>query len=210
MFGKAIPQLTPPIVTSPNIQGDANNNDLIGKSTDDTIQGLAGNDRLQGLAGHDKLEGGAGNDILVGGIGNDTLIGGLGNDLYYFKVGFGQDTIVNTGGGVDNIYLDGLTFNQLSQGLLKSGNDLTLKVSGSTDQLTLKDFFLGGDNAGMNINFSGGGSLSSDQIFGAYGQTNPVPSKNIMTDYQYSLSTMLNLMDDYNKVSPLASESTVL
>ena len=210
LFGKAIPQLTPPIVTSPNIQGDANNNDLIGKSTDDTIQGLAGNDRLQGLAGHDKLEGGAGNDILVGGIGNDTLIGGLGNDLYYFKVGFGQDTIVNTGGGVDNIYLDGLTFNQLSQGLLKSGNDLTLKVSGSTDQLTLKDFFLGGDNAGMNINFSGGGSLSSDQIFGAYGQTNPVPSKNIMTDYQYSLSTMLNLMDDYNKVSPLASESTVL
>ena len=69
---------------------------------------------------------------------------------------------------------------------------------------------MGGDNAGMNINFSGGGSLSSDQIFGAYGQTNPVPSKNIMTDYQYSLSTMLNLMDDYNKVSPLASESTVL
>ncbi|ATR79842.1 putative Ig domain-containing protein [Moraxella osloensis] len=210
LFGKTMPQPTTPVVTAPAIQGDANNNDLVGKSTDDTLQGLAGNDRLQGLAGNDKLEGGAGNDILVGGSGNDILTGGTGNDLYYFKVGFGQDTIVNTGGGVDNIYFDGLTFNQLSQGLMKSGNDLTLKVSGSTDQLTLKDFFLGGDNAGVNINFASGGSLTSDQIFGAYGLTNPNPSANTASEYQSSLSTMLNLMSDYNKLSPLTNESTVL
>lgn len=210
LFGKTMPQPTTPVVTAPAIQGDANNNDLVGKSTDDTLQGLAGNDRLQGLAGNDKLEGGAGNDILVGGSGNDTLTGGTGNDLYYFKVGFGQDTIVNTGGGVDNIYFDGLTFNQLSQGLMKSGNDLTLKVSGSTDQLTLKDFFLGGDNAGVNINFASGANLTSDQIFGAYGLTNPNPSANTASEYQSSLSTMLNLMSDYNKLSPLANESTVL
>ena len=210
LFGKTMPQPTTPVVTAPAIQGDANNNDLVGKSTDDTIQGLAGNDRLQGLAGNDKLEGGNGNDILVGGNGNDTLIGGSGNDLYYFKAGFGQDSIVNTGGGVDNIYFDGLTFNQLSQGLMKSGNDLTLKVSGTTDQLTLKDFFLGGDNAGVNINFASGGSLSSDQIFGAYGLTNPSPSANTASDYQSALSTMLTLMNDYNKLSPLTNESTVL
>jgi len=210
LFGKTMPQPTTPVVTAPAIQGDANNNDLVGKSTDDTIQGLAGNDRLQGLAGNDKLEGGNGNDILVGGNGNDTLTGGSGNDLYYFKAGFGQDSIVNTGGGVDNIYFDGLTFNQLSQGLMKSGNDLTLKVSGTTDQLTLKDFFLGGDNAGVNINFASGGSLSSDQIFGAYGLTNPNPSANTASDYQSSLSTMLTLMNDYNKLSPLTNESTVL
>ncbi len=210
LFGKTMPQPTTPVVTAPAIQGDANNNDLVGKSSDDTLQGLAGNDRLQGLAGNDKLEGGAGNDILVGGSGNDILTGGTGNDLYYFKAGFGQDTIVNTGGGVDNIYFDGLTFNQLSQGLMKSGNDLTLKVSGSTDQLTIKDFFLGGENAGVNINFASGGSLTSDQIFGVYGQTNPNPSKNTASDYQSSLSYMLNLMSDYNKLSPLANESTVL
>ena len=210
LFGKPMPQPTTPVVTAPAIQGDVNNNDLVGKSTDDTIQGLAGNDRLQGLAGNDKLDGGDGNDILVGGSGNDTLTGGTGNDLYYFKAGFGQDTIVNTGGGVDNIYFDGLTFNQLSQGLMKSGNDLTLKVSGSTDQLTIKDFFLGGDNAGVNINFASGGSLTSDQIFGAYGLTNPNPSKNTASDYQSSLTTMMNLMSEYNKLSPLANESTVL
>ena len=93
---------------------------------------------------------------------------------------------------------------------MKSGNDLTLKISGSTDQLTLKDFFLGGENAGVNINFSSGDSLTGEQIFGAYGLTNPSPSTNTATEYQSSLSTMLNLMSDYNKLSPLVNESTIL
>lgn len=210
LFGKAMPKPDTPISTAPAIQGNANDNDLIGKSTDDVIQGLAGNDRLQGLLGNDTLEGGDGNDILVGGDGNDILAGGIGNDLYYFKAGFGQDTIINTGGGIDNIYFDNLTFNQLSQGLIKSGDDLTLKVSDSTDQLTIKNFFLGSDNASVNISFASGDSLTSNQIFAAYGRTNPNPSEHTTGNYQSSLLIMLNLMSDYNKSSPSANESAVL
>lgn len=208
LFGKTMP--TVPVSTTPAIQGDANNNDIVGTANADTIQGLAGNDRLQGLASNDMLDGGIGNDILVGGAGNDTLTGGTGNDMYYFKAGFGQDTIVNTGGGVDNFYFDGITFNQVSQGLMKMGNDLSLKVSGTTDQVTIKDFFLGGDNAGVNISFASGGSLTSDQIFGAYGLTNPSPSANTASNYQTSLSSMLTMMSDLNKTSPLVESSTVI
>ena len=198
LFGKTMPQPTAPVVTTPPIQGDANNNDLVGKATDDTIQGLAGNDRLQGLAGNDKLEGGDGNDILVGGSGNDTLTGGTGNDLYYFKAGFDQDTIVNTGGGIDNIYFDGLSFNQIASGLVRSNDDLILKVSQTADQLTIKDFFIGGEAAVGNISFASGGSISAEQIFNAYGISNPNPINQPSSQYQTTLGTMLDMMNQFD------------
>lgn len=206
-FGKTMP--TAPVVSAPVIAGDANNNDMVATTGNDSVQGLAGNDRLQGLAGNDTLDGGAGNDIIVGGLGNDTLIGGIGNDMYYFKSGFGQDTVVNADGGVDNIYLDGVTFNQVSQGLTRSNNDFILKVAGTTDQITIKDFFLGGTNADVNFSFASGSSLSASQIFSAFGVTNPKASSNTATDYQNSLSSMLTMMSDLNKTSPLVVETVI-
>lgn len=92
---------------------------------------------------------------------------------------------------------------------MKSGNDLTLKVSGSTDQVTIKDFFLGGDNAGINISFASGGNLTSGQVFGAYGIANSSPSANKASDYQASLSSMMTMMSDLNKTSPLVVETVL-
>jgi len=47
-------------------------------------------------------------------------------------------------------------------------DDLILKVSGSTDELTIKDFFTGGDNADINISFADGGSISATELLGLF------------------------------------------
>lgn len=202
LFGKAIPQATPveDTTTTPPISNEASSgmDDLLGTAGADYLQGLAGNDRLQGLAGNDQLDGGLGNDILIGGTGNDLLIGGKGDDLYYFEAGFGQDVINNTGGGIDNIYFDGLSFSQIASGLVRSNDDLILKVSQTTDQLTIKDFFMGGEAAVGNISFASGGSISADQIFNAYGISNPNPINQPSSQYQTTLGTMLDMMNQFD------------
>ncbi|WP_458765253.1 putative Ig domain-containing protein [Cupriavidus basilensis] len=61
---------------------------------------------LIGNEGKNILDGGAGNDTLVGAAGDDTLKGGTGDDRYVFRLGDGQDTIIEdlaAGGGTDTI-----------------------------------------------------------------------------------------------------------
>jgi Ca2+-binding RTX toxin-like protein len=54
------------------INGDSNDNVLIGTAADDVITGFGGADTLHGGSGADVLEGGAGADALDGGGGIDT------------------------------------------------------------------------------------------------------------------------------------------
>ncbi len=61
------------------------------------------------------------------------------------------------GGGNDTLRFEGITFSQVASGLLKSGNDLVLNVSGGSDRVTLKNWFLGGDNVVDTITFVSGG-----------------------------------------------------
>ena len=202
LFGKTIPEATPIDNTTPNVP---NNNhagaDIIGTNANDYLQGTEVDNRLQGLLGDDRLDGGLGNDILIGGAGNDLLKGGAGNDLYYFEAGFGQDIIDNTGGGIDNIYFDGIGFNDIASGLMRSNDDLILKVSGTDDQLTIADFFEGGESAVGNISFASGGSISADQIFGAYGISNPNPTNVSSAQHQSTLGTMLDMMQQFDENS---------
>ena len=44
-------------------------------------------------------------------------------------------------------------------------------------------------------------------MFGAYGIANPNPSANKASDYQASLSSMMTMMSDLNKTSPLVVET---
>ena len=197
-FGKAIPEATPIDDTLPDTPADNDPTaDILGTDANDQLNGNDDNNRLQGLLGDDQLYGGLGNDILTGGTGNDLLKGGEGDDLYYFGAGFGQDIINNIGGGIDNIYFDGVGFNQIASGLMRSNDDLILKVSGTTDQLTIEDFFEGGESAVGNISFASGGSISADQIFGAYGISNPNPTGDTSAQHQTSLGTMLTMMQDF-------------
>uniref|UniRef100_UPI0024B50062 calcium-binding protein n=1 Tax=Chitinivorax sp. B TaxID=2502235 RepID=UPI0024B50062 len=148
---------------------------LTGTAQRDRLVGLNGHDSLQGEAGNDQLDGGNGNDTLRGGAANDLLLGGRGDDTYVFAKGDGQDVIDNLGGGTDVLLFEGIAFNEVSRGLMKSGNDLTLKVANSTDQVTLRDFFLGGDQAVKTIRFASGGELTAAKLFEVFKLTNPDP-----------------------------------
>ena len=105
---------------------------LKGSSGDDTLYGGPGNDTLEGSSGYDTLYGGPGNDILqsngiddaatftyklYGGPGDDTLIVVSDTDRsptepsifeFYFRMGFGRDTVENFDIANDTIYLCGM------------------------------------------------------------------------------------------------------
>ncbi len=173
-FGLSEP--TPSAGFSQTLTGTAGDDSgLVGSSDSDQIQGFNGDDALEGAAGDDLLEGGNGNDSLKGGLGADTLIGGRGDDTYLFSAGDGQDVIDNVGGGADTLYFEDISFNQVASGLMKSGNNLVLRVGGGSDSVTIRDFFSGGDQAIDQIAFGPGGQLTSSQIFGAFGMSNPDP-----------------------------------
>ncbi|OBX63737.1 hypothetical protein A9Z63_04255 [Moraxella lacunata] len=209
LFGKKVPTKSdesalPPAV-SPDVHDNApltisKDNHIIADARANKLYGTDGHDQLQGLAGADTLDGKAGHDILIGGSGNDRLIGGSGNDLYYFTKGFGKDTIVNTGGGYDNIYFDGISFNQVGRGLTKMNNDLILKVSGSTDELTIKDFFTGGDNADINISFADGGSISATELLGLFKSSKTATHTDI-DGFNKALDVSLALMEEFKTLT---------
>lgn len=173
-FGLPVP--TPPAAFDDIIQGSIGDDaSLDGTAGNDLLQGGNGEDVLFGDAGNDRLEGGNGNDTLNGSVGNDTLLGGRGDDTYIFTSGGGQDVIDNSGGGADTLRFEGISFNQVASGLMKSGNDLILNVSGGSDKVTIRNWFLGGDYVVDNITFASGGQITADQLFGAFGLSNPDP-----------------------------------
>ena len=81
--------------------------------------------------------------MLTGGTGNDTLNGGAGNDRYQFNYGDGQDVISqyeSSGTITDTLAFGaGITLSELS--LVKSGNHLIIQLAGSSDQVTLNNWF---------------------------------------------------------------------
>ena len=125
--------------------GDAGNNEFNAGHANDMLSGSAGNDLLQGGLGDDVLDGGTGNDTLAGGVldlrNNGTK--GYGNDTYLFGRGDGQDTVFDRDNTVSN--LDTVLFKAgvAPQDVLVSreGNDLVLKIAGTTDRITVSQQF---------------------------------------------------------------------
>lgn len=106
--------------------------------------GNAGDNVLTGNTAANTLAGGAGNDQLVGGKGNDQLVGGTGNDAYVFNRGDGKDTVTDTDSyrvytGTDTAQFTGATSTQLWFQHL--GNDLVATTIGTTDSVTVKDWY---------------------------------------------------------------------
>jgi Ca2+-binding RTX toxin-like protein len=97
------------------------------------------------------LSGNRGNNILTGGRGNDTLIGQAGNDIYQFARGDGQDTIVDCDTSVGNTDALKLTnVNQTNLWFRHEGNNLQINVLGSSDQITVKDWYASGSSGADN------------------------------------------------------------
>ncbi len=116
------------------------------------------------LTGAFNLNGSSGNDTLAGGTGAQTLSGGTGNDTYLQVRGGGADTVVEndaTGGNTDvlqfasDVARDQLWFTQ-------SGNDLLVQIIGTSDSMTVKDWYLGSANHAEQIRAAGGANTLLD------------------------------------------------
>ncbi|WP_313213500.1 calcium-binding protein [Stenotrophomonas acidaminiphila] len=109
----------------------------VGNSLDNAMVGNSGNNALSGAAGNDTLEGGA---------GTDTLTGGPGADTYLHARGYGADTVVenDAAANVDVAkFLSGVGYDQLWFARPSGTNNLEISIIGTTDKLTIKDWYLG-------------------------------------------------------------------
>jgi Ca2+-binding RTX toxin-like protein len=121
---------------------------------------------LLGGASNDTLTGGSGADQFTGGTGNDQLTGGSGNDVYQFLRGDGQDTIIDSDpfpGNQDRAVF-GATINPLDLVISRQANDLRLAIHGSTDQVTVKDWYLTNNNQIETIQAGNGQALLNTQV----------------------------------------------
>ncbi len=143
-------------------------------------RGNAGDNIIHGNGADNVLEGLAGNDKLYGGAGNDTLMGGAGNDRYVFNLGGGMDVIDDALGG-DTVFIG----NDLTAANIEGervGNDAVIRLTGTTDSITLKDWFLNGE--GVNrIEFCDGSFMDKIGIEGLFNQP-PVANADTMTAFE--------------------------
>jgi len=121
---------------------------------------LIGIDAIDGTGNalDNLLFGNSAANVLDGGTGSDTLIGDLGNDTYRFARGAGNDTVLEgdaTAGNIDTIEMA----TGISPGDIigtRSGDDLVLSISGTSDTLTVGAFFFSPDNEVERVVFSDG------------------------------------------------------
>lgn len=94
------------LVLIEGIEGGNGNDSLTGNGQDNLLSGGAGRDTLTGGNGADTLMGGAGRDILRGGGGDDLLTGGGDGDVFVFRLGGGDDVVMDFEHGLDRLRLD--------------------------------------------------------------------------------------------------------
>ena len=135
-----------------SMRGYAGDDQLYGDEGNDSLSGDDGNDILEGGAGNDRLWGGTGNDTLIGGAGTDILEGGSGSDTYRFEAGFGQDVIYNSdsSSGRFDVIEFGSGISPAAVTAERSWNNLILRVEGSTDAITVSNYFLNIDEGGSS------------------------------------------------------------
>lgn len=128
-----------------------------GNTSDNVLLGNSGVNTLTGNAGNDTLNGGAGADILVGGTGNDT---------YWLGRGFGFDSVTEndtTAGNTDVARFDaGIATDQLW--FVKTGNNLDVSIIGTTDKLTMTNWYLGSQYHVEQFKTSDGKTLLDSQV----------------------------------------------
>jgi Ca2+-binding RTX toxin-like protein len=124
------------------------------------------NNVLTGNSGANTLTGNAGNDTLDGKAGADSLAGGTGNDTYKLGRGYGADTITEndtTAGNTDVARFEaGITKDQLW--FVKTGNHLDVSIIGTSDKLTLTNWYLGSQYHVEQFKTSDGKTLLDSQV----------------------------------------------
>lgn len=136
-------------------QINVGNDSILGYYGDKVVNGDDGNDTITAVSyDANTLNGGAGNDSIIsdygfavmnGGTGNDTFtVTNSGSNTYEFSLGDGQDVISDTAGAGDG-YTDiiefgaGIAENDLTYN--KNGSDLVIGIDGTSDQITVQDWY---------------------------------------------------------------------
>jgi len=109
------------------------------------------------------LSGAGGNDSLRGDFGNDTMNGGSGNDTFLFGRGDGQDLVQDNSGTADKILYDA-GINPLDLVISRQANDLRLTIYGSSDRITVQNWYVGTTNRTETIQAGNGQTLLSTQV----------------------------------------------
>ncbi len=148
---------------------------------------------LLGNAAANVLTGAAGNDTLDGAAGNDTLVGGTGADIYAFGRGSGVDTVQEndaTTGVLDRVQF-GANIAQADTVFTRTGNDLTASIAGTSDQLVVKDWYLGTAYQVEQFAYANGTVLSNTQVanlvtaMAAFDQPTAAASSSMMRSTQF-------------------------
>ena len=128
-----------------NGTGNGFNNTLIGNRANNTLSGVGGNDQLRG------------------GLGNDTVNGGSGNDTFLFGRGEGQDLVQDNSGTADKLLYDA-GLNPLDLVISRQANNLRLAIHGSTDYVTVQNWYTSSANRTETIQAGNGQTLLSTQV----------------------------------------------
>ncbi len=130
------------------------------------LTGSSGNDTLTGNSAAQTIAGAAGNDTLDGAGGTDILQGGIGNDTYKFGLGYGSDNITDndsTAGNTDILsFAAGTARDQIW--FSQSGNDLLVRIIGTTDQMTISGWYNGSANHVEQLKTSTNNVLLDSQV----------------------------------------------
>ena len=170
------------------LRGQGGNDILDGGAGNDMLEGDGGADTLIGGSGDDVLIAKGGDDILSGGAGNDFIDGGAGADTFLFGMGDGQDVIVaGPGGGSDKdhekggkehsdqhedgddhgthdvlVMGDGIEADEIW--FSRNEYDLELSIVGSTDKITVRDWYKGKSSRLDEIQLADGNVLVESQV----------------------------------------------
>lgn len=154
--------------TSFNVTGGIAADTIFGGGVGDTILGAGGNDIIDGGRGYDNIDGGEGNDVLDVGAEGGTVTGGVGNDTYVFGRTYGavlvNEAATDYATSTDEIKLQpGIAAGDIV--VRQVANNLTISIVGTSDVLTIQDYFL---NAAQNrierVVFDGGVAWTRGQL----------------------------------------------
>ena len=118
---------------------------------------------MTGNGANNVLSAAGGADTLRGGLGNDTVNGGSGNDTYLFGRGEGQDLVQDSGGTADRVQYDS-GINPMDLVISRQANDLRLAIHGSSDYVTVQNWYSSSSNRTETIQAGNGEVLLSTQV----------------------------------------------
>ncbi len=110
------------------------------------------------LIGYDDSD-----DRLDGAAGNDALQGGLGSDFYVFNIGYGQDSIFDTGGALDVVEFGAFIDPQATR-FARDDDNLVITFDGFADNLAVLGAFASPAQVVEEFRFANGLTLSFDEV----------------------------------------------